>query len=236
MPATEEHVCPAACKDHGGVTGYEPFNEGAGGAGGTSGGVGGSGAGVGAGVGGGSGAYPPGPYGFNKGDIIDGNICLPGYLKGGAQGTVCIKDYYDQDGSRGIDALVIMVSAGWCGVCKAQNKAMPWYVNGSGSPQNGPQALYKNLKIEFLESVVDDVSGAPASVPFVGVYRSQYDPSGLWPWLADGARRIPLGATTPRNYIIDTRKMQIWERFEGWGDGVWQAPEILAKFHPPIQP
>src|SRR5688500_13423904 len=60
MPATEAHVCPAACKDHGGVTGYEPLNEG--GAGGTAGGVGGGGAGGGAGVDGGSGAYPPGPY------------------------------------------------------------------------------------------------------------------------------------------------------------------------------
>ena len=87
---------------------------------------------------------------LQQGDIIDGNICLPGYLKGRRAGhglhqrTAAIRD-----GSRGIDALVIMVSAGWCGVCKAQNKAIPWYVDGSGSPQNGTAGALQESRSSF---------------------------------------------------------------------------------------
>jgi hypothetical protein len=78
---------------------------------GGAGGGGGSAAG-GAGGGGGCGVapYPPGPYGIEEGDVVDGALSWQGLLEGAAGGpdTVTPADFYEPRACRGAPAVVFL--------------------------------------------------------------------------------------------------------------------------------
>ena len=55
--------------------------------------------------------WPAGPYGVDEGDILPPSLAWQGYAEGSDQpGTISIQDYFDCDGSRGIDAVMIETS------------------------------------------------------------------------------------------------------------------------------
>jgi hypothetical protein len=59
-------------------------------------------------------AYPSGPYALAKGAIIP-NACFEGYRDGKPPLTlICMSDFFDPDGSRGVNAVAIEVGAEWC--------------------------------------------------------------------------------------------------------------------------
>jgi hypothetical protein len=56
-------------------------------------------------------AYPGGPYGVNVGNVVSPSLSWQGYPEKSSQiGTVSIKDYFDCDGSKGINALMVDTS------------------------------------------------------------------------------------------------------------------------------
>src|SRR5262245_32486259 len=69
--------------------------------------------------------YPDPPYGLEKGDVFP-NLKLEGYRLGRAPWTTIeLADYFDPDGSRGINALVIDVESVWCSVSKQVAGELP---------------------------------------------------------------------------------------------------------------
>jgi hypothetical protein len=63
-------------------------------------------------------AYPAGPYGTQVGDLVDGSLTWAGYVDDAGQPTnVTMADYYDCDGSKGINAVLVDESAVWCADC-----------------------------------------------------------------------------------------------------------------------
>jgi hypothetical protein len=57
--------------------------------------------------------YPEGPYGKTAGSVIP-NLSWEGYKNGtGDWGTISLLDYYDPDGSKGINAIKVNLAATW---------------------------------------------------------------------------------------------------------------------------
>lgn len=55
--------------------------------------------------------YPEGPYGVSAGQVVPPSISWQGYLPGGTSATtIALSDYFDCDGSKGINAILIDTS------------------------------------------------------------------------------------------------------------------------------
>ncbi|MEO7096065.1 MAG: hypothetical protein ABI175_22580 [Polyangiales bacterium] len=97
--------------------------------------------------------YPDGPYGLARGNVFP-NLPFKGYREGKGEWTdIEMLDYYDPDGSRGIHAIYITVSAEWCPVCKEDAKVLPgWY-----------ESHYKPRGARFITSILQTFDRKPAT-------------------------------------------------------------------------
>jgi hypothetical protein len=150
-------------------------------------------------------SYPEGPYGLEKDNVFP-NAKFMGYREG-VNGTkewteLAMQDYYDPTGERGVYAILVVVSAEWCGPCKEEAKDLPgFYTN-----------LYKPRGARFLSAMIENSKGAPADQAVVdrwmNTYKANYD-IGADP---DGQVMLTKGDpnwSIPRNYIINPRDMRI---------------------------
>ncbi|MGZ3455418.1 MAG: peroxiredoxin family protein [Polyangiales bacterium] len=155
-----------------------------------------------------TGAYPSGPYAIATGSTYP-NVSLNGYKDGaGAWTTIAASDYYDPTGSRGIKAVLVVVSAAWCGPCQEEAKEMPSY-----------KAKYAPQGIRFLEVVIENLTGDPASQPTIDSWKKMAsldvdvaaDPS---------KNACPKGSIgLPFNTLIDAKTMKVIETWSGADTG-----------------
>lgn len=149
--------------------------------------------------------YPDGPYGLNLNNIFP-NVKLSGY-RDGAAGTMewtelSMQDYYDPTGERGIYAILVIVSAEWCGPCKEEAKDLPgFYTN-----------IYQPRGARFLTAMIENASGKPADKAvvdrWVKTYKTNFDIAAD----PEGSTMLPKTDPKwgiPRNYIVDPRTMKI---------------------------
>jgi thiol-disulfide isomerase/thioredoxin len=168
--------------------------------------------------------YPAGPYGLNGTRLAkDGKTRLPGqtfpnlkfkgYLEEGTEWVdISMQDFYDPTGERGINAILVVVSAQWCGPCKLEAQDLPrWYTD-----------LYKSRGAKFITAMVEQNDGSPATQLTVDAWKKAYkinftivedgkagtmDPS----LIKDPAALNPNPSVGyPRNYIVNPRNMQIF--------------------------
>jgi thiol-disulfide isomerase/thioredoxin len=155
-----------------------------------------------------SGAYPSGPYAIAIGSTYP-NLSLNGYRNGaGAWTTIAASDSYDPTGSRGIKALLVVVSAAWCGPCQEEAKEMPSY-----KAKYGPQG------IRFLEVVIENLSGGPATQATVDSWKKMA--SLDIDVAADPTKNAcPKGSVgLPFNALIDAKTMKVIDTWEGADTG-----------------
>src|SRR5262245_61872445 len=69
-------------------------------------------------TGGGVCAYPEARYGYEAGDVSPPTLSWQGSAEQGRALGVSLADYFDCDGSRGINAILVDQSAAWCGPCQ----------------------------------------------------------------------------------------------------------------------
>lgn len=172
--------------------------------------------------------YPAGPYGLNGPRLAkDGKTRLPGQIfpplkwKGYKNGTgewtdISIQDYYDPTGERGVNAILFVVSAEWCGPCREEAKDLPGFYD----------SLYKPRGAAFVAGMIDqskkDATGnfLPADQATVDRWQKLYklnfdivadgERTSMDPELLKDPEAAPTGAIgIPRNYIINPRNMQI---------------------------
>lgn len=125
-------------------------------------------------------------------------MVLHGYREARAPWTkLALAMYYDPDGARGINALVLDVSAPWCGVSRELARMIPRF-----------QADTAERGARFLTVLIQDASGDPptrATVDeWVGLYALKSDVA-----IDDAQRTSPQGSGVPLIYIIDPRTMRI---------------------------
>jgi thiol-disulfide isomerase/thioredoxin len=80
--------------------------------------------------------YPDGPYGKEVGKTIPPTLTWSGLGPGGQPTTYKSTDFFDCDGTKGINAIVFDSSATWCGACQAEASELEgiiksnWGANG----------------------------------------------------------------------------------------------------------
>ncbi len=182
--------------------------------------TGGGGAGPGGGGGGAASnacPYPASPYGKAEGKTVSGALKWQGYAEGATEpSTVAISDYYDCDGSKGINAILLDTSAEWCGAC----------IQEAGDLQKEMPA-WKEKGIRVITLMIEDASRVKATVKLADKWRTKFkigdtvavvsDPNGTF---------LPMGSVgLPLQAIVDPRTMTITKVLQGYGGPM---PELLA--------
>lgn len=166
-------------------------------------------------------AYPSGPYGFGVGAIYP-DVSFSGYVAAKAPWTtVATRDFYDPAGKRGLKAVLIVVSAAWCGPCRDEAKDLPT-LNAKYAPQG----------VRFLEIVVQDTDGSGATQSTIDAWIAY---AGLdTDVVADADEKsLPKASTgLPFNLLVDARTMKVVQSWSGADPGATSIPAVddfLAK-------
>ena len=161
--------------------------------------------------------YPPPPFGKSEGKTVSNTLKWQGYGEGATDpGTVSITDYYDCDGSKGINAVLLDTSAEWCGAC----------VQEAGDLHN-EMAAWKAKGIRVLTLMIEDTSQQKATVALADKWRQKFKIADTVAVVADPAGTfLPMGSVgLPLQAILDPRTMKITKVVQGYGGPM---PELLA--------
>jgi hypothetical protein len=140
------------------------------------------------------------------GAVVDPSLTWQGYKDdSGSAGTVSIADYFDCDGSRGVNALLLDESATWCPDCLNEASKIAPQVTSS----------WASAGVRVITLMSQDQQQKPASLDTALSWRNEYaltsgavcaDPkwtTRLW----GGASAS--GNGLPTNVLIDPRTMKI---------------------------
>lgn len=162
--------------------------------------------------------YPGTPYGKQAGKVVNGAYQWAGFAEGSDdQVEVKISDYYDCDGTKGVNALLIDVSATWCGACQQEaaefkNKMNTW----------GPMGIH------ILTLMIEDANSKPASVSTALDWRKQYNLEATATAADPKYTFIPTGTVgLPYQLLVDPRTMKILSVQQGYS-GDYSAMLNLA--------
>lgn len=178
-------------------------------------------------------AYPPGPYGFEKGSVLR-NVTLSGYPRPQdgvfERKLVQLSDFYNPTGAEmhAADsiygekpkpkALLIIMAAEWCGPCQqeAKNILPPAYA------ALAPQA-------EFITLMVQNNAGNAPQLTVLEKWLTKYN--AVWPGVVDGQEKLfSLGEPAfPSNLLIKTSDMTIIDAEAGIAPGTWEDQPVMQK-------
>jgi hypothetical protein len=148
--------------------------------------------------------YPPGPYGTSVGQVVDPTLQWQAFAPNATTAsTLKITDFYDCDGTKGINALFIANSAQWCVACQYEAGDIPQWM-GSTGPIAGDWAA---LGVSFLTLVIQTNSYEPATINTAQQWRTLYDLTGIYV-AADPGDSFPT-ASLPHNLLVDPRTMKV---------------------------
>ncbi len=187
--------------------------------GGTQGAGGGGGAG-GAGGAGGTGmtacTYPEAPvdgYGKEIGDTVSNTYTWEGYAEGTTDAeqttTISIKSYHDCDGSKGINALMIIESAEWCGNCQQEASQL----------NSNMQNKWEAMGIRVLTLIAEKVDKSDATLDTAFKWKSNFNLTSTAVAVDPPITFTPPGASSLRQPLIvqvDPRTMKIVHTQEGY--------------------
>ncbi len=149
------------------------------------------------------------------------SLSWQGSTESGAIGTISLNDYYDPDGSKGINALFVDQSATWCEVC--QGLAQQLAMNEKGA--------WRTQGIHLLTLITQDVQHQPATVSTAVQWKQHFGLDGS-AVAADPmvSFRSTIGeqyAPYPYQVIIDPRTLQVATVNAGW-DGSTDFPDVTS--------
>jgi len=166
--------------------------------------------------------YPNGPYGPGLGQTISPSFSWQGYAPNETTvSTLKSRDLFDCDGSKGIDAIVIDVSAGWCAACETQ-----------AHDEAQLTGTYDQLGVKAVTLLIMDAAENAATTDTALDWRTTYhlddvgvyaDPNFL---LQPNEQTIGL----PITLLVDPRTMKVVKKTEGYGSQypIQVDPDVAA--------
>jgi len=160
--------------------------------------------------------YPSGPYAASlndKGLPIEDIEFAKGWLDPKADGydpaklvSIRLSDFYDPDGSKGHELLMLNTAAGWCGACKNEHE-------GTGTnPSLGEHAAELAPKgLVVLSGLFEDGNFQPAQEKHLVAWAKTYEtnfPFVLDPTYKLGTKFAPKDVA-PLNLIVDAKTMKL---------------------------
>jgi thiol-disulfide isomerase/thioredoxin len=163
--------------------------------------------------------YPEGPYGLKVGETFP-NFAFKGYKDGTGEWTdISMIDYYDPDGTRGINGIYWVVSAQWCPPCREEAKILPGMLD----------RLYRPRGARFATAMIQDSKRNPATQltvdQWLAAYRLNFDIV-----LDDEPQTLPSSGTVglPYNYIINPRDMKVYRIIQGVNPEATTIPPLSS--------
>ncbi len=148
--------------------------------------------------------YPSGPYGVAVGSVLSPTLEWQGYAPDAtAPTTLKVTDLYDCDGSKGVNAIVVLSSAQWCVACQQEAEFIPSWVASSG-PIAGD---WNALGVQVVTLVTQTNQNEPATLATAEQWRTENSVTGVWV-VADPGQTFP-SATLPHDLLIDPRTMKV---------------------------
>jgi hypothetical protein len=174
--------------------------------------------------------YADGPYGSEVGSVLR-NLCFQGWAApdpdpehpAAPLEPIALADFYDPDGSRGIDVLLVNTAAFWCSACRIEHRTLPDHAR-----ELGPRGLV------ILSALFQDQERNPANVEDLSRWTQTYStnfPMVLDPSYSFGAHAS--AETAPLNLVIDARTMTLIAKYVGDQSAVmWPTIEgALTRAH-----
>jgi thiol-disulfide isomerase/thioredoxin len=78
--------------------------------------------------------YPAGPYGIGVGATVPPTFTWNGLGPGGTAQSYASTDFFDSDGSKGINAIVFDSSGEWCGACQQEATELEGIIQSNWGP------------------------------------------------------------------------------------------------------
>jgi hypothetical protein len=170
-------------------------------------------------------AYPPGPYGVSTGDPVPETLKWQGFLEGATQSSeVPVTDFYDCDGSKGIDAVLFDVSATWCGACQQEAMDLP-----------GKMTTWKSEGIRVVTLMIQDEAGDPATVTTAQQWKDTYKLDTIVTLADPDASLVAAiggGIGLPYQVVVDPRTMKVVNTQEGYSGDYSEVTNLAAKNKP----
>lgn len=159
-------------------------------------------------------------YGYVPGNAPPPTLSWQGRGENGQLTSVSIADYYDCDGSRGINALLIDQSTAWCSVCQHMATKI------GENLRNG----WRERGIRVLTLITQNADTTPANAETARAWQRRFHLEGS-AVVADPARsfRGTVGedlAPYPYHLIVDPRTMNIVSVDAGY-DGRGEFPALV---------
>lgn len=164
--------------------------------------------------------YPDSGFGVNVGKYVKSSLAWQGYPKGSNQlSTLTAEDLFDCDGSKGINAILIITSAEWCGVCQDEASDLP-----------SMASTFDAKGIRVVTLMIEDSYGSPADTGTAKGWKDYFGLDGV-DVLADpnfsfagyGSVGLPL------QIIVDPRTMEIVARDEGFSGSYAQVISVATQ-------
>ena len=169
---------------------------------------------------GGAVAWPAGPYGVTIGKTVPESLSWAGYVEGSkSPATLSLQSWYDPDGTKGIEAILVITSQFGCGPCyeeaqTLQGHSQSWKSQGYG--------------IKVLQLVVNDSNGDSADISAANEWKAKFGLVDIAVGADPNDEMAPGGSFgTPLQTLIDPRTMKVIDVTEGFS-GDFSDVESLA--------
>ena len=147
--------------------------------------------------------YPDGPYGIHVGDTIPPTFTWSGLGPGGAAQQYASTDFYDCDGTKGINAIVFDSSATWCGACQEEATQLEGIIANNWGP-NGVAVITLMVQ-DANQNPTTDINVAQA---WMTDYHLKNVPVALDPKF-NFAVYVNGTLGLPYNVLVDPRTMKV---------------------------
>lgn len=150
--------------------------------------------------------YPSTGYGVHVGETVDPSLSWQGYgPSSDVAGAVSPPDFFDCDGSKGIHAVLFVLSATWCEPCQAEATTL-----------EGKAAQWSSMGIRVVTLMVQDATENPAALATATQWKTQFGLSNVGVVADPGFSFDQFDFAThtdhtgfPTQIIVDPRTMKI---------------------------
>lgn len=167
--------------------------------------------------------YDPGAIGVSPGQFVSADTSWVGYRPGATEASeIHLTEFFDCDGSKGYDAILISTSKFNCPSCNLEAGELESYI---------AKWRDEGLEIAVITLLLDDPSSTMDPLPeHAKLWQDEFGFENVFVAADPNFSMVPGNSVgTPQLTYIDPRTMEVTFLQEGYGDGVYADLENLAR-------